>query len=106
MNETNYVYILRSGNSQNFKIGVSKNIIDRIKQLQTGSPYKISLYHCFEATARKQAFECEHSLHKYFSKNKTKLMWGEWYRLTRKDLEILLQCDYIDEVKEILGELV
>lgn len=53
MNGINYVYILRSGNSQNFKIGVSKNIIDRIKQLQTGSPYKITLYHCFEAVTRK-----------------------------------------------------
>ena len=92
MEDTNYVYILRSGNSNNFKIGVSKNIEKRIKQFQTGSPYKISTYCYFEAPTRQQAFNCEYNLHKFFDSHKTDLMWGEWYRISKKELEQLTKC--------------
>lgn len=97
MEETNYVYILRSGNTNNFKIGVSKNIENRIKQLQTGNPYKITVYHYFEAPTRENAFNCEHWLHKFFDGHKTELMRGEWYRITLKELEPFLKIDYTTE---------
>ena len=98
MEENNYVYILRSGNSNNFKIGVSKNIENRIKQLQTGSPYKIFTYCYFEAPTRKEAFNCEYWLHKFFDLHKTALMCGEWYRLNKNELKPLLNMTYTTEV--------
>ena len=97
MEETNYVYILRSGNSNNFKIGVAKNIENRIKQLQTGSPYRLTTYHYFEAPSRALAFNCEHWLHKFFEGHKTKLMCGEWYQITLKELQPLLDLTFTNE---------
>lgn len=98
MEETNYVYILRSGKSNNFKIGVAKNIENRIKQLQTGSPYRLTTYHYFEAPTRALAFNCEHILHKFFDGHKTKLMCGEWYQIELKELRPLLDFMYTNEV--------
>ena len=38
-----HLYIIQSSNKGNFKIGRSKNPSKRLKQLQTGSPYKLKL---------------------------------------------------------------
>ena len=102
MEDITFVYILRSGHSNNFKIGVAKDIGARIKQLQTGSPYKLSLYQYFEAPTRKQAFKCESLLHRYFKSCKSRLMWGEWYRLSLQELELFRGLDYTGEVLDII----
>lgn len=82
----NYVYITRSGYSNNFKIGVSENPAKRLKQLQTGSPYILRLFHIFECQDRADAFNKEKLLHKHFDGRKTKLMWGEWFQVPPKEM--------------------
>ena len=104
MEENNYVYILRSGKSNNFKIGVAKDIGKRIKELQTGSPYVLTLYHCFTAPTRKSAFNCENTLHKFFDQHKTELMCGEWYRITKKELLPFLKFDTTTEILNLFQE--
>ena len=78
-----YVYLIRSGSSTQYKIGHSKNPNKRLKQLQTGHPEKLFLVHtisCTEYPARR----IENFLH-------TRLMFhrsrpgSEWFNLT-KDL--------------------
>ena len=76
MEETNYVYILRSGNTNNFKIGVSKNIENRIKQLQTGAGIELELI--YKSMICSNAFSIEKDVHKHFEEYRT---FGEWFKI-------------------------
>ena len=81
MENTPLVYILEC-NSEFFKIGLSRNSIDkRISQCQTGNPYKITL-HSFYITNNPSALESY--LHIMF---KEKREMGEWFSLSIQDIE-------------------
>ncbi len=80
MENTPLVYVLEC-NSEFFKIGLSKNSIEkRISQCQTGNPYKITL-HSFYITSNPSVLESY--LHIIF---KDKREQGEWFRLSKEEL--------------------
>lgn len=83
-----YVYILGSELGI-YKIGRTKNVELRMKQLE-GIPFKTELIHtipCEDDTK----FEAE--LHeRYKSKRKT----GEWFELSKKDIEELKNIKYVE----------
>jgi hypothetical protein len=70
-----------------YKIGITTGaVVKRIKQLQTGSAYKISKYwskKCHNYT------EMEKYFHRKFA---SKRMIGEWFRLDGNDLEFIKNC--------------
>lgn len=68
------VYLITDG--KHVKIGVAKNVVRRLIQLQTGSPKKLRIMHSFAA-----GFECEDTLHKLFSHLRIR---GEWFKLTNE----------------------
>jgi hypothetical protein len=69
-----YVYVLHGGKTF-YKIGVAASIENRIRELQTGSPYKMQL-------VAKKLYENPHhaeaKLHAAFAKYKGELT-GEWF---------------------------
>lgn len=67
------LYIARANDY--FKIGISENPEERIKQLQTGNPEPVDLYAEFEA---EDAAKCESRLHKRFEGFRIQ---GEWFKL-------------------------
>ena len=73
------------------KIGRSYNVTERMKQIQTSNPYKISLI---------QAYKCndccilEKMVHNYY---KEKRLEGEWFKFTEQD---------INECKELISKFI
>ena len=72
MSEKQKVYLLKAGDY--YKIGVSNNINERIKQLQTGCPHKIT---CIGKIEYCDALKTEKRLHRMFKDSNT---YGEWYK--------------------------
>lgn len=85
-----YVYLIRSKETNRYKIGKSKNPEKRLKQLQTGSSEQLELIEKFQS---KYPFLIESTMHNRYSYVK---MIGEWF-----DLPYLNKSDFINECKKI-----
>jgi len=68
-----HLYIIQSSNNGCFKIGRSKHPEKRLKQLQTGSPYKLKLVLVLLNEGKQ-----EKSLHMRFPKSEITCK-GEWF---------------------------
>jgi predicted GIY-YIG superfamily endonuclease len=86
-----FVYLIRLSENSYYKIGVTKNINKRIKQLQTGNAEKIFLINSYES---KYAHKIEKALHNfYFDKKKH----NEWFELSIEDeVSFLKDCSKIE----------
>lgn len=82
-----YVYLLRQQNSDFYKIGVSGDVVSRIKQLQVGNPHKIEVFKCFEFEYD-EAYEVEIQAHKNFFKFHIN---GEWFNFNSENLKMALE---------------
>jgi predicted GIY-YIG superfamily endonuclease len=74
-----FVYLIRLSENSTYKIGVTKNITKRIKELQTGNAEQIYLIDKYESD---NAFKIEKALHNFFQ-HKKKL--NEWFDFTIED---------------------
>ena len=81
MREKSYVYLLKVSSEGIYKIGVSKDVNKRIKQLQTGNPETIYLINKFHS---EYAYKIESVLHRRF---KSKHVQGECFYLEPKDID-------------------
>lgn len=63
------------------KIGHTKNLDKRLRQLQTGNPFKLSIYKTHKTINYKQI---EHELH---VKYKSKKVLNEWFQITLEDVD-------------------
>ena len=77
----NRIYILESDGF--YKIGVSANINNWIKELQTGNPYTIE---CVFSRRVPEAYEVEKYIHKLFEQDKVS---GEWFEFDDRTLEYI-----------------
>jgi|SRR6056300_268762 predicted GIY-YIG superfamily endonuclease len=68
-----YLYIIQSDKTGSLKIGRSKNPERRLKQLQTGSPYKLKLIFAAESKGH-----MEKPLHERLKRFKERRR-GEWF---------------------------
>lgn len=82
-NKESMVYIIQMGDFNIYKIGIADNPVKRIKQLQTGNPYKLKLVDSFYKWNARQV---ELRIHKRYNKYK---MEGEWFKLSKKQIETL-----------------
>ena len=79
--EIGYVYfITEMPFSNKIKIGMSKNPIDRLKQLQTGNPQKLVIYHTVESTDYKRLEKTMHDICKDLN------ILGEWFEINESQL--------------------
>lgn len=76
------VYLLESDNKT--KIGIAKSISSRIKMMQSGNPYPISLVYQHRFPSEKTAREVERTLHAHW---KGSQLHGEWFNLTKEQIE-------------------
>lgn len=76
-----YLYLIQNEESDKFKIGVTANLDERLKSLQTANPNKLNyiLYKFYE-----NAYEIEREAHLYLESNKIS---GEWFILTDEELK-------------------
>ncbi|HTG65078.1 MAG TPA: GIY-YIG nuclease family protein [Flavobacterium sp.] len=74
------LYIIHTNNSNLFKIGITKNINQRIKQFETGNPFEFTLYEFFETESCRKL---EKIIHKKLEKNRYR---KEWFKLNEEEL--------------------
>ncbi|MBD0344566.1 MAG: GIY-YIG nuclease family protein [Coleofasciculus sp. Co-bin14] len=93
-NSNRFIYVLKSGTY--YKIGIAKDVAERLRNLQTGNPIEIALV---SASFFENAPRFETRLHEAFSDYRTR---GEWFELPPGKLEeliaILENKDFIDQV--------
>ena len=76
------LYIIYTGESPNlYKIGITKNITQRIKQFETGNPFEFKLFDFFVTESCR---ELESIVHKKLEKNKYR---KEWFLLNIEELK-------------------
>jgi hypothetical protein len=87
-----YVYFLGNANDSTtlIKIGVAVDIAQRIYQLQTLAPFKLTCFEYVEAQGR--AYEIEKALHRHF---RTRRVKGEWFDIRKDEIipAVLQVCE-------------
>ena len=79
-----FVYLIGERSNPNlFKIGSTrkKNIIERLKQLQTGNPKELYIKDYFETS---KPFLLENMLHRHYFKDNT---FNEWFELNEEKIK-------------------
>jgi len=79
-----FIYLIRNGHSNHYKIGISKNVVSRLNTLQTGNPEKLSLISFFPSI---NTYNQEQELHNHYSE---KRVAGEWFVLEQHDINYFL----------------
>lgn len=77
-----YIYVLTDKTTR-YKIGKTKDIQKRIRELQTGSSRRLYMYRWKYVSDMKKA---ENGLHKIFSAHRKQ---GEWFELDEKNINLL-----------------
>lgn len=72
-----HLYIINC-NDEFYKIGKTRNIKYRLKQIQASCPYLLSLEKVI-----KNGYHLEKKAHSFFEKNRIR---GEWFKLSKKQL--------------------
>jgi hypothetical protein len=80
--EKGIVYVIGDGQSGIVKIGITKNLVSRLKGLQTGSPHELHVFCTFRG-----GVELEAHLHDRFAKRR---LQGEWFNFTGVDAVALI----------------
>ena len=89
------LYIIRSGETQLFKIGISKDPDKRLKQLQTGNPNLLKIYFTFQINNKYQnikAVNIETTLHNFLKEYVRKHILNEWFNLTDNEVVKIAEC--------------
>lgn len=88
----NYLYILQQNNESVYKIGISNDVEQRIKQLQTGNPKKIIKLASFPIESRAEVREKELEIHDRLKHFKTIFVdKSEWFVNCDKEINQILK---------------
>ena len=94
-NKKQQLYIIRCGNTNKFKIGVSKDPLKRCRQLQTGNPEILKIYFVFhinDSYKNIDAFKLEHIIHQFLKEQKNKHIINEWFELNEDIVFNIVKC--------------
>lgn len=78
-----FIYVIQCGDFPYYKIGLAKNLQRRRENIQTANPFPITIIIAVQTDG---ATALERLLHDKFKKQ---WLHGEWYVLTKQDLEEL-----------------
>lgn len=76
----NYIYVI-GGTEKPYKIGITRNLEQRLKNLQTGHPYELKI-HYKEEIPESQVRLIEQTIHKTIKHKQTH---GEWFDISLED---------------------
>ena len=100
---TQILYIIQYGNTNQYKIGITKNLNKRISELQVGSPYELRLVKIWTHTRREKIEEYERVIHRYLIKEGYQIRKdSEWFRLCKPILKLLLAPNTIQEQNKVI----
>ena len=100
---TQILYIIQYGNTNQYKIGITKNLNKRISELQVGAPYELRLVKIWTHTRREKIEEYERVIHRYLIKEGYQIRKdSEWFRLCKPILKLLLAPNTIQEQNKVI----
>ena len=82
------VYIIKEESNGYYKIGVSKNVQARLKQLKTGNPNKLTIIYEKAFPDERTAYRIESKCHRMMEE---KCIYREWFELSKDDLNEVIQ---------------
>jgi len=83
-----YVYFIRSGNRERFKVGYTEQRVERrLKELQTGNPDKLEVYFVIESN---EAGLIEGLFHSLLSEYQTEAR-NEWFAISEETLQQIIE---------------
>jgi hypothetical protein len=73
-----HVYFIKSGRGKGspIKIGVARDVMRRLNELQIGNPLELVLLASFKANSEAHAYWLEKNLHRFFKEDHIR---GEWF---------------------------
>ena len=87
-----FVYLIKTKNSQQYKIGIGKDVRKRIKELQTGNPEELILVYSYPTQYASKVETTLHNCYNYLNEK------GEWFKFDiRIEIEFLEFCKRIEE---------
>lgn len=87
-----YVYLIKSEETDRYKIGISKNPAKRLKQLQTGNSEKLVLINKYETSLFNKIETTLHNRYSYLKKE------GEWFEFgLDQELSFISECENIEK---------
>ena len=90
--ENNLVYVIKMGDTDYYKIGLTKDINKRIAQLQTGNPLTLTVVTTFNFNnvynSTTVSRGIEHEFHKQFEYCKC---IGEWFKFSYGEVEKIIK---------------
>lgn len=98
-----YLYIMRNGRTNEYKIGITNDLNRRHAQLQTGCPHELRNVKQWQHYDRKKIFEYETTIHRFYAHKKIREN-GEWFKLTKLELEELCKPETITEQDELIEQ--
>ena len=86
-----YVYLIKSKETQQYKIGISANPHKRILQLETGNPEQLQIIHTYKTTNYNSVEKALHNRFSYLRVNR------EWFKFDNDiELNFLKYCGLYD----------
>src|SRR3990167_4509266 len=97
--EGGYLYLIQLGETDHYKIGITRHMDRRLKQLSGKSPIPLKVLYFWWGHDYRAA---EAFLHKQFASKRVK---GEWFQFTTKDLFFILETlgDHLDHLEIEIG---
>lgn len=106
INQIQTLYILQNGDTNEYKIGITKNLNKRLAQLQTGCPNELKIVKIYTHHKRDVIEKYERIMHRYFTKCGCRLRPnGEWFKLTDSDIYYICKPRTIAEQNEYIAHL-
>lgn len=97
------LYIMQNGETKQYKIGITKDLNVRYRNLQTGCPEELKIIKIYTHYDRKQIEYYERVLHRYYKKCGCKIRDnGEWFELSIADINFLCKPNGIKEQNELM----
>ena len=94
-----YIYLIKSKQSQLYKIGISDNPQKRIKNLQTGNPEDLIIIHTYKTKNYNKVEKALHNRYSYLKLN------GEWFEFdVFIEVNFLKECILIDNNLNIINK--
>ena len=94
------LYVIKTKRHPIYKIGITDNIVSRLRLLSSNSPFPLMLYDVYREL--NNPHRIEKMLHKHFNKENTH---GEWFKLNDKQVKDIkgLICKFNESIEKIDG---
>lgn len=100
------MYILRNGNTNQYKIGITNDLNRRLRELQTGCPGELEIVKLYTHYNKDKIKRYERVLHNYYTKCGCRIRAnGEWFELRKPDITFLCQPNGIKEQNKLIESL-